>query len=606
MCGVVALWRIGGWVTREEVEALAGSMSHRGPDSWGAEVFGGAEGGERTEVGLGHRRLAIIDLSAGGHQPMRSGPLSVVFNGEVYNYLELREELRGLGRTFRTASDTEVLLEAWAEWGPACLRRLNGVFAFVIWDDMKKLMFAARDHLGVKPLHWVRHGDLVGFASEAPVLAAFVPGSRVLDVGMTWEFLVAGRTDLSDETHFPGVHRLPAGSWMEVGPESSEIRKFWAPGPVSLGLGELSFEEAAGRFHDLFVDAIRLQMRADVPVACCLSGGLDSSTVVSVAAKRSSYPMSVFTARFKDRSMDEWYWAQVVHDDSPVRPVAVPVGPHDFIVNLAAVVRAQGEPFSTPSIYSQWAVMKVIAENGLRVVLDGQGGDELLCGYAKYFYYGLIEHIDAGRWLSAAQWIASGVAAGGRRLVNWTGARRYLPGGLGTRFLRTHLLRPEVTPGGGGAERRKMGGGVREQQRLDLVTFSLPALLRFEDRNSMAHAVESRVPFLDPRLVEFCLDLPTEFKVKGGRSKRVLREAMVGEVPRKILERKSKLGFGGSYRSWVRDLAPQILAWASDPSSPVFRLVRPEAVRQLVRRGDPVVFRILILDAWMREFEVRA
>ena len=151
-----------------------------------------------------------------------------------------------------------------------------------------------------------------------------------------------------------------------------------------------------------------------------------------------------------------------------------------------------------------------------------------------------------------------------------------------------------------------MGGGVREQQRLDLVTFSLPALLRFEDRNSMAHAVESRVPFLDPRLVEFCLDLPTEFKVKGGRSKRVLREAMVGEVPRKILERKSKLGFGGSYRSWVRDLAPQILAWASDPSSPVFRLVRPEAVRQLVRRGDPVVFRILILDAWMREFEVRA
>lgn len=316
--------------------------------------------------------------------------------------------------------------------------------------------------------------------------------------------------------------------------------------------------------------------------------------------------MSVFTARFEDASMDEWSWARIVHSESRVDPVEVQVGPRDFLENLAAVVRAQGEPFGTPSIYAQWAVMKAIAGRGLRVVLDGQGGDELLCGYAKFFYYGLLEQVRAGRWLSAIRWGASGLAGGGVRLFNWTGARRYLPGGVGTRFIREQLIRQDVLGGGRVSLQRGQGADVREQQRLDMVRYGLPALLRFEDRNSMAHSVESRVPFLDPRLVELCLDLPTEFKIEGGRSKRILREAMVGEVPEKILKRRSKLGFGGSYRSWVGELEHEIVAWTSDSARPVFRLVRPEAVRLLARNRDPVVFRVMVLDAWMNEFGVRA
>jgi asparagine synthase (glutamine-hydrolysing) len=605
MCGVIALWRPGGAVSREEVERLAAEMAHRGPDSWGVSIFPASEDATVGDVGLGHRRLAVIDLSPGGHQPMHAEGLSLVFNGEIYNYIELREELRGLGREFRTASDTEVLLQAWAEWGHACLPRLNGIFAFVLWDDSRKRLFAARDHLGVKPLHWVREKSVLALASEAPVLLPFASGSRALNGKMVYEFLVAGRTDGTDETHFPGVHRLPAGTWMEAGPEGVEIRKFWAPSEAPVRRHEVSFEEAAKQFHDLFVDSIRLQMRADVPVACCLSGGLDSSSVVAVAARRSPYRMSVFTARFEDRSMDEWSWATVVHEGSPVDFFEVPVHAEGFMENLGALVRAQGEPFATPSVYSQWATMKAVAERGLRVVLDGQGGDELLCGYAKFFYYGLLEQVRAGKWLDAARWAFSGLRGDGRHLFNWTGARRYLPGGLGTSFIREHLLRPDFSGAHVGQDLQRTGADVREQQRLDLVRYSLPAILRFEDRNSMAHSVESRVPFLDPRLVEFCLDLPTVFKVEGGRSKRVLREAMVGEVPEKILKRVTKLGFGGSYRSWVRDLAPRILEWASDPSRPVFRLVRPEAVRLLVRNDDPVVFRVLVLDAWMSEFGVR-
>lgn len=605
MCGIVALWRREG-VSRGEIEGLAAEMTHRGPDSSGTCLLPAVEGAHTPEVGLGHRRLAIIDLSPGGHQPMQCGGLTVVFNGEIYNYIELREELRGKNRSFQTASDTEVLLQAWAEWGPGCLLRLNGIFAFVLWDAAKGRLFAARDHLGVKPLHWCREAGVLALASEAPVLAPFVPGSRSLDRRMAFDFLVAGRTETTDETHFPGIHRLPAGSWMEAGPEAVEIRKYWAPSEAPARPGDISFEEAARRFHDLFVDSISLQMRADVPVACCLSGGLDSSTVVSVAAKRSPYRMSVFTARFEDASMDEWNWAKVVHEDSPVDPFVVRVGSGDFLENLDAVVRAQGEPFSTPSIYAQWAVMKAISGRGLRVVLDGQGGDELLCGYAKFFYYGLLEEIRAGRWLSAIGWGASGLAGGGLHLFNWNGARRYFPGGFGTRFIRKKLLQPALSEAGGGDRGQRPGVGVRAQQRLDLVKYSLPALLRFEDRNSMAHSVESRVPFLDPRLVEFCLDLPTEFKVKGGDLKRLLRSAMRGEVPERILQRRSKLGFGGNYRSWVRELAPWILEWTSDPERPVFRLVRQEAVRHLARNGDPVVFRVLVLDRWMAEFGVRA
>lgn len=602
MCGIVALWRRSG-VSEQEVEGLAAEMAHRGPDSWGCSVFRSSVGLDRTDVGFGHRRLAIIDLSQGGHQPMRFGDLTIVFNGEIYNYIELRDELRALGRTFRTASDTEVLVQAWAEWGPACLPRLNGIFTFVVWDERSRRLSAARDHLGVKPLHWVQEGDLLAFASEAPVLARFTPGSRNLNLKVAREFIVAGRSETGDESHFPGVRRIPAGAWLEADEDGVVVRRFWEPPKKPLAPGDLSFEEAALRFHELFVDSIRLQMRADVTVACCLSGGLDSSTVVSVASRRSPYPMSVFTARFEDASMDEWSWARVVHDASPVEPVEVLVGPTDFLASLPAVVRAQGEPFSTPSIYSQWAVMKAIAGRGIRVVLDGQGGDELLCGYAKFFYYGLLEEIRAGHWVSAARWGLSGLSGGGR-LFNWLGARRYLPGGFGTRALGARLLQPGLPPAEEPAEARRPAGGVAEQQRLDIVRYSLPSLLRFEDRNSMAHSVESRVPFLDPRLVEFCLGLPTAFKIQGGLSKRILRKAMVDEVPRRILERRSKLGFGGSYSSWVRALEPWIGSWSRDPGRPVFRLVRPEAVRHLAGAADPVVFRVLILDQWMEQFGV--
>ena len=605
MCGIVALWRPGGTVTTEQVVALCDQMAHRGPDSSGAVVLPGDRGGRVAELGLGHRRLAIIDLSPGGHQPMMLGDLAIVYNGEIYNYMELREELTGIGRTFRSASDTEVLLQAWAEWGPACLTRLNGIFAFVLWDASKGRLFAARDPLGVKPLHWAKSDGLLAFSSEAPLLAPFVAGSRTVDRAMARDFLLTGRSEISDESHFPGVHRLPAGSLMEAGQDNHEIQPYWSPSRANSRPANLSYEEASKTFHDLFIDAIRLQMRADVPVACCLSGGLDSSTVVSVAARRSPYRMSVFTARFADPTMDEWNWARVVHEESPVDPVEVHVDPRGYLENLGRVVRAQGEPFSTPSVYAQWAVMKAIAEKGIRVVLDGQGGDELLCGYAKFFYYGLLEEIRLGRWPSAIAWGASGLFRGGARLFDWAGARRYLPGVLGPRSLAERLLQPDLAVDGAGGSLARPGGGVREQQRLDLVRYSLPALLRFEDRNSMAHSVESRVPFLDPRLVEFCLDLPTEFKVRGAVSKRVLRDGMSAEVPARILARKSKLGFGGSFRSWVTDLAPDLLRWAGDRDRPVFRLVRPEAVCDLVRKADPIVFRVLAFDAWMSEYGMK-
>ena len=617
MCGIAGILKIGTVVQSSEIIQMTEAMAHRGPDSWGyaygyshrvqapVVLHGDGVAPLDCNLALGHRRLSIIDLSSSGAQPMTFGHLTVVYNGEIYNYIELAHELTLLGHSFLSHSDTEILLHAWFEWGAGCLERFNGIFAFLIWDAERRTLFAVRDRFGVKPLYYFIDRDQIAFASEIKPLLAIRKGRPVLDAGLVYDFLVASRMDHEEGTMFQGIKKIAPGHLMEILNGRVEVRSYWHL-DKDFRSADLSFAEASIRFHDLFHDSINLQMRADVPVGCCLSGGLDSSSVVSVASALSKYRMSVFTARFMDRSMDEWGWAEHIHRMKSVDPIAVTVNPISFWSDLKMLIKTQEEPIANPGVYAQWCVMQAIKERGIKVNLDGQGGDELLCGYAKYFYWSLRELASNGQLVMAFSSALEGFTRGGAHLLNWQGAKRYLPMGMGVKHYGGSLLQPEFLHEHRHRNTSRGMGGIVEQQIMDIETKSLPVLLRYEDKNSMAHSIEARVPFLDHRLVSFCLSLPTDMKIRGSSSKRVLRAGLVNDVPSKILHRKSKLGFGGSYSSWVSELQSQLLLFANEESRSVFKIVRSDHFRQLIRENDPSVFRIVALDIWMSEFGLSA
>jgi asparagine synthase (glutamine-hydrolysing) len=328
---------------------------------------------------------------------------------------------------------------------------------------------------------------------------------------------------------------------------------------------------------------------------------MDSSAVVGVASSLSPYRMKTFTARYRDPSMDEWQYARSVGAQAPIDNVAVFSEPMDFWDRCAEVVWSQEEPFAGPGVYAQWLVMRTIQSHEVRVVLDGQGGDELLCGYAKYFFFGLRDLWRQRQVARLAAILAMAAMNGGQHLLNFKAARRYLPGG--PRAVALQLFRPEFYRRHEGRTISHPRADLRSQQIIDIRTYGLPALLRYEDKNAMAHSVESRVPFLDHRLVEFALSLPLEHKLNGARSKRVMRDALNDVIPEMVLSRRTKLGFGGSFVSWMEALAPQFETWLdSKLELGIDRYVQRAAVREQLRRKDPAVFRAIILERWMERF----
>ena len=613
MCGIAILGRLDGGVSGRELLAMTGAVDHRGPDGRGHVLFGpdrrtawfedAPPEGNGFTLGLGHRRLAIIDLSPLGGQPMQFGDLVITFNGEIYNYLELAQELSQHGHSFVSHSDTEVLLHAYAEWGTACVERLNGIFAFAIFDQRSRQLVMMRDRLGVKPLYYaIGQGELIA-CSEIKGILAVQPGRTTVDDVAVFDFTARGRLDHSERTFFSGINRLPAGCWAVWADGRLEITRYWAP-EIGTGL-DVSFEESASRFGELFRDAIRLQMRADVPVGACLSGGLDSSSVVSVASRLSGHPMKAFTARFTDASMDEWRYAQAVHAATGAEPNQTWIEPSEFWSNFESLVEAQEEPFSGPTVFAQWCLMRAIHASGTKVVLDGQGGDELLCGYAKYFYLSVLDQLRAGRLFSGVRALIAGLLGGGGQLRQFGSARRYLPKTLSRLFPVSSCLNPEFADAYRDRSVGDRAGNVASQQLLDISRFSLPVLLRYEDKNSMAHSVEARVPFLDHRLVEWALAAPDEYKVRGADSKRALRAALAGTVPDRILRRTSKLGFGGTYSSWVKALQPHLREWASQQRLAIGRFVDRSHLMPMVERHDPAVFPLVVLDRWMEHFHLQ-
>lgn len=607
MCCIVGIvHKTGAPVSGEELDRALDLAAHRGPDGRGTWLNG--------NLGLGHRRLAIVDLSDGGTQPMHSadGRLSLTFNGEIYNYIELREELKARGRQFRTASDSEVILAAYAEWGVDCVRRFNGMWAFAIHDAAENRLFLSRDRFGVKPLFFIDQPGVFAFGSEIRQLLDYLT-PRETDLDRVRGFLLTGGLDLDDGTFFKCIAKLPAGTSaiVELGSNRLTISRYY-----ELGAGRsqrhLGDADALAAFTETLEDAVRLRLRSDVLVGTCLSGGLDSSSIATIAsglaANSGAGRFYAITAISEDEATDETPFAAEIVRNSNLNWIRVKPSYSDFVESIPAIVRSQQEPFGGPSLTMQYFVMKAASDHGIKVLLDGQGGDETLLGYEKYYYAYLRQ-----QWRDAG---LSGVIAGlaAIRLANGSmGPSSIAKYVLGARLASVRAMAhrwemPHLIGGSFMAKHIKdfasTSGDPYALQKLEIETTNLPVLLRYEDRNSMLHGVEARLPFLDYRLVELSISLPVQLKIREGWTKWILRKAMDERMPAEVVWRRNKYSFNAPDEIWLRQHAAQMKT-AIAQSDIIRAVTRHDAVvRDFDRLPLRSQWRLYSVAMWQQAFGV--
>lgn len=607
MCGIAGVVGLSGQaIQREILVGMVSRVAHRGPDGEGTLLEG--------NVGLGHRRLAIVDLSLDGRQPMTDmkGDYTVVFNGEIYNHVELRRDLERMGHVFTSRSDTEVLLAAYSQWGETCVSRFNGMWSFAILDRRRNRLFCSRDRFGKKPFYFVRTEAYFAFGSEIRQLLPFL-SRREAHRETLLQFLVGSVSEPVDQTFFKDVRKLPGGHNLVLDLSTRELavsRYYELRRDESVaGLG---LDDAVGRFSELLADSVRIRLRADVPVGTCLSGGLDSSTVATLAAQQymtiAGSPFAAITAASEQAENDETEYARQVVQDSRLRWHLVRPEYSDFAGSLDDVISAQEEPFPSPSVVMQYFVMKTARESGLPVLLDGQGGDETLLGYERYFaahYLGEARVNGWGRTLHGmarnsrnnalmAPWrVLAYFAYFNSAQVRWAVYRH-----------RHSYLRefPDMLPRL--AEYAAASGDVFGLQKLEIEKTNLPALLRYEDKNAMWHSIETRLPFLDYRLVEFSLSLPGSAKIKEGWTKYVLRRAMAARMADSIVWRRNKMGFEAPASKWFAQHR-QIMREAVLGSRILDELSRPGAIERQYDDLDPLTqWRLFVVSKWERIFDV--
>ncbi|HNE33393.1 MAG TPA: asparagine synthase (glutamine-hydrolyzing), partial [Nitrospira sp.] len=563
MCGIaVAIGLNGRPVERAAVERMAKSLLHRGPDDGGIYMDGA--------VGMGFRRLSILDLSEAGHQPMVSqdGQYVLVFNGEIFNYVELRDELRKLGYQFRSSGDSEVLLAAYREWGRECLPKLNGMWAFVIYDRRHRRLFGSRDRFGVKPLYYSRDHTVIQFASEIKALRA----SGYQRVGINWRiasrFLLEGRLDSHNETFYDGIEQIPPGSGFEVGLDGAWHQwTFWTLDALPKTIAP----DPAATFGDLFEDSVRIRMRSDVPVGVCLSGGLDSTAIICAAARHrdesaGTQPESLQAFCYMAKEFDESKYIADTLLQTHAQLRQLETSPAELWNDVRKVLWFQDEPVHTMTAVVGYQLMRLAASQGIRVVLNGQGADETIGGYSSYFQDYWVSLLQQGRVGAAWQAVKAYTEAHGgnsrarmtaaaSRCISWEmykigSYRTWAQARRQARIRQNPWFSGDLTQHFISEDTPPSSAALSTALKQSVISAPLPLYLRIEDRNSMAHSVEARLPFLDYRLVSFVCGLSDEWKVRGPWNKYVLREGMKGRIPESVRSRVDKMGFPTASKKW--------------------------------------------------------
>jgi asparagine synthase (glutamine-hydrolysing) len=618
MCGICGVVRLGRPPEGETAARMAALLSHRGPD--GSGHFEDDRG-----VALGHRRLAIIDLSDAGIQPFASvdGSLQLLHNGEIYNYRELRAELEALGHRFHSATDTEVVLEAYREWGEHCVERFNGMWALALWDGEAGRLFCSRDRFGIKPFYYRHREGRFVFASELKAFRGDPDARLEPNLHAVRDYLEQGYVDHLTGTFFAGIDKLSPGHSLVVDRNGLRVHRYWSLEPKARPTNPTE------SVRELLLDSIRLRLRSDVAIGTALSGGLDSSAIAcgidhllrsgGEGSEHVGPHQRTFTVYFEDTGYDERPYAEAVAQQIGAEPHWISFTEQDLIDVLPAVVEAQDEPFGSSSIVAQWFVMRAAREAGVKVMLDGQGADESLLGYPATFGYRFADLLVRGRVRSLTRELRAfrrlhGASVSGVAVAL---ATPFMPAALRWRLRarrdRAHRLVHAALRGRRPTPERirsPFAERLRRQYHLILAERGLPELLRYEDRNSMAHSIEARVPFLDYRLVEVLYSLDASDLITEGVTKMALRRAFGDLLPAPVRARIDKLGFVTPSRRFFQGAFGEYAAALFDSREFAERefVDVEEAQRCLaaLRAGEPVpeapVWRAVNLELWARAF----
>jgi len=650
MCGIAGIYSFKGNAKPEHIKRMADSLRHRGPDDEGflavnseftkAYPLTGSESkvqGPRIEefdkpinLLLGHRRLSIIDLSDAGHQPLcnEDGSLWIVYNGEIYNYLELRKELEPLGHRLKSQTDTEVVLHAYEEWGTDCLKRFNGMWSFAIVDLKGNKIFCARDRAGVKPFYYFYDDKRFCFASEIKALIEIDGFSNEPNEQILADYMFSGLIDHTEETFFKNIYQLRPGEYLLIEAHHLTVKTHWDIEPQTVRFPRN--EDYDERFYELLQDSVRLRLRSDVPIGTCLSGGLDSSSIVclvnklmfdghAINAKLIGERQKTFSSCFENPAYDERKFIElVIRKTGAEKNYAFPKG-ESLYKDLPRLIWQQDEPFGSTSIYAQWNVMKLAREQGVTVLLDGQGGDELLAGYFPSFYYLFSQMLRNGQFKDLIK-EGKGLLKYHRDTMNqsisgiftvmasnrikplfrkWMGkGMEWAEEGFQKKYFRS-FPRP-----------MKFNDDLNDYLYHNFRSMTLPGLLHYEDRNSMAFSLEARLPFLDYRLVEYIFSLPSEQKIKGGVTKVILRNAMQSILPEEVRNRRDKMGFVTPEDIWVRTILKnhiqEIISSKSFAERGYFNINKVKRIFEEHCKGErnasSSIWRWVNLELWFRNF----
>jgi len=603
MCGIAGIWRLGGPRPSDgaRLARMADTLVHRGPDDFGYLLADSASGRSRlgqdvaadhdADVLLAARRLSIIDLTTDGRQPIgnETGDVFVVFNGAIHNYVELRRELEARGHVFRSRTDTEVIVHAYEEWGEACSRRFNGMWAYVIWDHRRQRLVCSRDRFGITPLYIAWRGDTFLFASEAKAILASGEVSNAPNLAYIRQFAF-GRVPLEGRrSAFAEIAQVPAAHNLVVTRDGSRETAYWSYTDRSEAY---DFGRPDQTFRALLDDAVRLRRRSDVPLAVLLSGGLDSSSIAALLARQDGTDgLRAFTATFPGYAKDERRHAETMAAAAGMELNLVECRPGDFMADLDAATWHLDCPLSRGQILARWRVLKAVSARA-RVVLEGQGADEMLAGYPRRYRSAYLR----------SELEATTVWSAPRRLIRMLGLVKPRVSRAIGRASRDPRRPPAPRSGILSPEFRRLSGmpqpatenadaGFADPLKTllyqDHAYRHLPHLLRYGDAIGMAHSVETRLPFLDHRVVEFTLALPFDMLMRGATTKYVLRKAMAPDLPAAICGRRDKVGFETPIEEWLRPLSRQV--------------VRPILTsRRFRQRG---VFDSSAVDHWLDQFE---